>query len=85
MFVLEFRKDGDILYPIVPRPGSSVHQSLIDAFKDYNNLLFNRQNLSFFHAGFVQTIRDHCTFTPGFYNNPNATVIPDRVNVRFLR
>ena len=85
MFVLEFRKDGKILYTIVQRPGSSVHQCLIVAFKDCNNLLFNRQHLSFFHPGFVQTIRDHCTFTPGFYNNPNATVIPDRVDVRYLR
>ena len=65
MFVLEFKKNGDTLYTIVPRPGSSVHQCLIVAFKDYNNLLFNRQHLSFFNPVFVQNTRDHCTFVNG--------------------
>ena len=85
MFVLEFKKDGEMLYTILPKPCSSVHQCLIVAFKDYNNLLFNRQYLSFFNPVFVQDIRDHCTFTQGFYNNPNATVFPNRVDVRYLR
>ena len=85
MFVLEFKKNGKQLYTIVWKPGSSVHQCLIVAFKDYNNLLLNRQHLSFFNPVFVQTIRDHCTFVNGFYINPNAAVIPDRVDVWFVR
>ena len=58
MFVLEFKKNGEQLYTIVPKPGSFVHQCLIVAFEDYNNLLFNRQHLSFFNPVFVQNIRD---------------------------
>ena len=85
MFVLEFKKDGELLYTIVQKPGSSVHQCLIVAFKDYNSLLFNRQYLSFFNPVFVQTIRDHCTLVNGFYNNSNASVMPDRVDIRYLR
>ena len=85
MYVLDFKKNGEHLYTVFPRPGGTTYNILIDELKDYNNLLFNRQHLSFFNPMFVRRVRDHCSFTPGFYTIQHCNVIPDRVDVRYLR
>ena len=86
MFVLEFKKNGEDLYTIAPRRDSVVHHHLLGMFGEYANLLIQkRQHLSFFNPLFVEQVRDACTYSNGFYNNRNYQVIPDRVDVRYLR
>ena len=85
MYVFDFKKNGAQLYTVVPRPGGTTYNILIDEFKDYNNLLFNRQHLSFYNKEFVKRVMDHFLFTPGFCNIQYCNVIPDRVDVRYLR
>ena len=86
MFILDFKKNGEHLYTIAPKKNSVVHIHLVDTFKEYSHLLFlQRQRLSFFNPMFVEKVRDICTYSNGFYNNRNYHIIPDRVDVRYLR
>ena len=85
MFILDFKKKGEHIYTIAPRRDSIVHQNLIIIFKEYMHLLYKRQHLSFFDPMFVEAVRDQCTFSTGFYNNLNYHIIPDRVDVGFLK
>ena len=86
MFILEFKKNGEHLYTIAPKRGSIVHHHLLGMLSEYEKLLIvQKQHLSFFNPLFVEQLRDACTYSNGFYNNRNYQVIPDRVDVRYLR
>ena len=86
MFILDFRKNGEHLYTIAPRKDSVVHHHLQGMFGEYHKLLFvQRQHLSFFNLLFVEQVRDACTYSNGFYNNRNYHIIPERVDVKYLR
>ena len=86
MFILDFKKNGEHLYSIAPKRNNIVHKHLVDTFQEYSHLLFQqRQHLSFFNPIFVEKVRDTCTYSNGFYNNLNYHIIPDRVDVRYLR
>ena len=85
MFVLDFRKNGERLYTIAPRRDTIVHQNLVKGFSDDMHLLYHRQHLSFYNPVFVENIRDHCSYSQGFFNNLNYHIIPDRVDVKYLR
>ena len=86
MFILEFKKNGEQLYTIAPKRDSIVHHHLLGMFGEYHKLLIvQRQYLSFFNRLLVEQVCDACTYSNGFYNNKNYNVIPDRVDVRYLR
>ena len=45
----------------------------------------SKTTLKFFNPVFVENVRDQCTYSNGFYNNLNYHIIPDRVDVKYLR
>ena len=86
MFILDFKKNGEYLYTIAPKRDGIVHKYLVKTFLEYQHLLFKqRQHLRFFNPVFVEKVRDSCTYSTGFYNNRNYHIMPDRVDVKYLR
>ena len=86
MYVLDFRKNEQHLYTITSKRGTLVHQQLLGAFEEYNKLLFlQRQRLSFFNPIFVMRIWEICISDKFYYDNNSFDIVPDRMDVKYLR
>ena len=86
MFVLDFRKNEQHLYTITTKRGTVVHQKLLEAFEEYNKLLFlQRQRLSFFNPIFVMRIWEIAMSDKFYYADNSFSIVPDRVDVKYLR
>ena len=86
MYILEFKKNGEHLYTFASRRDTHTHNRLLLIFEDFNKLLLlQRQNLSFFNPQFVEQVRDICIDDPLYYHNFKYHILPDRVDVKYLR
>ena len=86
MYVLDFLKNGQHLYTITSKRGTLVHQQLLQAFEEYNKLLLlQRQRLSFYHPEFVLRVWEICISDKFFYDNNSFDIVPDRMDVKYLR
>ena len=98
MYVLDFLKNGEHLYTITSKRGTIVHQQLLEAFEEYNKLLLlQRQRLSFYNPLFVMRVWDLAMSDKFYYaddsfnraprgpSRPSDAIVPDRMDVKYLR